>query len=62
VFSERGKLPSAILPHIDHALDLRVTKQGEKFLSGFPGEANGAQQTTHMAWWVLSGRTTKFKY
>ena len=42
MFGKRRKLPGAVLSYVDHALDLRVAKQREELLRGFPCEANGA--------------------
>src|SRR4029077_2988850 len=47
VLGETGKLAAAILADVDDLLDAGVRKQGEKFLGGFSGEADGAEETLH---------------
>jgi hypothetical protein len=43
MFRKRRKLPGAILPHINYALDPRAAQQREKLIRSLPGKANSAQ-------------------
>src|SRR5216683_4729316 len=47
VLGETGELAAAILADVNDLLDAGVREQSEKFLGGFSGEADGAEETLH---------------
>src|SRR5260370_33705924 len=47
MLGESRELAAAILAHVDDLLDPGAGEQGEEFLGGFTGEADGAEETLH---------------
>ena len=63
MLGESRELAAAILAHVDDLLDPGAGEQGEEFLGGFTGEADGAEETLHdvQKYSAASGEARKAK-